>query len=324
MKIKKILHLIWEFGYILIAFIVIFLYRTMVSEGYGLFLRRTLIIGFIWLIISISVYKFAKWIAQKRKFNLKVVKAIGWLNLVSWIIGSFGLIVSSSTIAFAQLLPDSQRKFFKGLAYTSLLLSISNAIAGISHFNLYYVGLISFGVGFLYILIAIAIYLFFVKTNKKEIRVQDKSAENISSEEPNQSKKLGKYILLLIAMILILILGSLYLRERVRNARLIEKNNRPASNVTSNIMESPLLQLESGIGREDDTKPKDTILEIERCRIVSENDALVGEMERFAETFNQLVDKNVSISDEQAKEMWKDWERNRRNEIYGDCLNTIQ
>lgn len=207
MKIKKILHLIWELGYILIAFIVIYSYRTIVREGYGLPLRRALIIGFIWLIISISVYKLANWIAQRKKPSLKVVKAIGWLNLVSWIIGSFGLIVSSSTIAFAQLLPDNQRKFFKGLAYTNLLLSVSNAVASISHFDLYYVGLVGFGAGFLYIMIAIAVYLFFVGTNKKEIKIQDKSAENVSSENPNNAKYLGKHIPLLVGGLLLITVG---------------------------------------------------------------------------------------------------------------------
>lgn len=221
MKIKKILHLIWELGYILIAFIVIYSYRTMVREGYGLPLRRALIIGFIWLVISIGVYKLANWIAQRRKPSLKVIKAIGWLNLVSWIIGSFGLIVSISTIAFAQLLPDNQRKFFKGLAYTNLLLSISNAVASISHFGLYYVGLISFGVGFLYILIAIAAYLFFVRANKKEIKTQNKSAENVSSEGSNNTKYLARHIPLLVGGLLLIVAGfSLFYWFEIRPARI--------------------------------------------------------------------------------------------------------
>ncbi|PIR92442.1 hypothetical protein COU01_01745 [Candidatus Falkowbacteria bacterium CG10_big_fil_rev_8_21_14_0_10_44_15] len=211
---KKILHLLLDFGYVLIAIFTVSFYKVMVSEGFGLSLRRILLIGFIWLIVGIGIYKLTNWLSKRVKLNLTIANVIGWLNLVSWIIGFLGLIVSSSTIALVQLFPDKQGKFFSNLAYISLLLSFFNMIAGGFSLDSYYIGLASFGVGFLYILFAIATYLFSVRVNKRKIVGQ-------LGEEQNKSYQPSKYKFFPVGGLLLIIvsLGLFYWYE-IRPAKI--------------------------------------------------------------------------------------------------------
>ncbi len=304
---KKILHLLLDIGYVLIAIFTVSFYKVMVSEGFGLSLRRVLLIALIWLIVGIGIYKLTNWLTQRIKLNLKVANVIGWLNLVSWIIGFLGLIVSISTIALTQLFPDKQRKFFNNLAYISLLLSFSNMVAGIFSLDSYYIGLVSFGAGFLYILVAVATYLFSVRVNKRKIDYQ-------LGEEQNKSYRPGKYKFFSVGGLLLIIvsLGLFYWYE-IRPAKIKH--------------DCSWIKQHSDVIPEKQPMTKEELL---NTGLIEDCDKKYPDNEYSTKTFGniskELCQKKVkSVINEYSSfkpyEPAKDWEVKASNKEYEFCLH---
>jgi len=213
-RLKKILLITWNVGYVLVSLIVIAFYKALVQEGQGLLFRKTLLIGFIWFVICLVTYELAGLIVQKYKINSKVIHVFGWANLISWVIGSIGLIIAILTIVFVQLIPKKQRTFFDGLAYTNIFLSVCNMIAGIFTANLYYVGLVGWTIMFIYTLVAIAIYMFFVRPNRKKTKTKTDPVTNTLEDKYNYVFQLNKQTFLIIVIVFIsMCLGLFYWLE---------------------------------------------------------------------------------------------------------------